>query len=168
MASYSACIYLGCVFIGCDESLCLANSTILVHDQKDVGVAGGTAGTVRAGLCAVLVAIYVTVFSNRVTTTVSEQVPAALVAAGVPATSVVDFLTAFTTGATDLLMKVPGVSASIIAAGATSYKQANADAYRTVYLITIAFSGIAVSLTSSISFPAKANSGVAHLDILGC
>ncbi|KAF2812479.1 uncharacterized protein BDZ99DRAFT_343145, partial [Mytilinidion resinicola] len=113
---------------------------------KDVGVAGGTGGTVgtvRAGLCAVLIAIYVTVFTNRLTTTVSKEVPPALIAAGLPATSIADFLTAFTTGATDLLMIVPGDTASVIAAGSASYKQANADAYRTVYLTTIAFSSTA-------------------------
>jgi hypothetical protein len=113
----------------------------------DVGVAGGTAGTVRAGLCAVLTAIYVTVMTNRLTAETSSQVPAAITSAGLPATSIVDFMTALTSGSADALQAVPGISAEIIAAGSAAYKQANADAYRTVYLTTIAFTGVAVILS---------------------
>ncbi|KAF2840253.1 fungal trichothecene efflux pump, partial [Patellaria atrata CBS 101060] len=141
-----ALIFLGCFFIGWNESICLANSTILVRDQRDIGVAGGTAGSVRAAICAVMVAVFVTVMTNRLGETIPEQVPPALIAAGLPETSVPDFLAAFNVGA-DALAAVEGVTEQIIGVGAEAYKWASADAYRTVYLVNIAFSGIAILLT---------------------
>jgi len=118
-----------------------------VHDQRQIGVAGGVAGSMRSGICAVLVAVYVSILTNRLTTTISTQVPAALVGAGLPATSVPGFLAAITSGKAEAFQSVPGISQGIVAVGLRAYKVANADAYRTVYLSTLAFSGIAVILT---------------------
>jgi hypothetical protein len=42
---------------------------------------------------------------------------------------------------------VDGVTDSILAVGIRAYKVANAEAYRTVYLSTIAFTGLAIALT---------------------
>jgi hypothetical protein len=142
-----ALIYVGCFFIGWNETVCLANSTILVKDQKMIGAAGGVAGSMRAFICAILIAIYVTILTNRLTTTISTQVPAAVIAAGLPADSVVSFLGAFSIGTPEAFAAVPGITPSILAIGTRAYKVANADAFRTVYLSTIAFSGIAVILT---------------------
>ncbi|KAF2465115.1 MFS general substrate transporter [Lindgomyces ingoldianus] len=141
-----ALIFLGCFFIGWNESICLANATILVKDQREIGVAGGTAGSVRAAICAVLVAIYVSIMTNRLGETIPAQVPPALVKAGLPAESVPAFLQALQLGA-DALSAVPGATEAIIAIGSRAYQNASADAYRTVYLSTIAFSGLAVILT---------------------
>ncbi|EON67606.1 hypothetical protein W97_06974 [Coniosporium apollinis CBS 100218] len=142
-----ALIYIGCFFIGWNETICLANATILVHDQREIGVAGGVAGSVRSGICAILTTVYVSILTNRLTETVSTQVPPAIVSAGLPATSVVDFLSAFTVGTAEAFAAVPGVTAEIIAIGTRAYQEANADAYSTVYLSTIAFTGIALILT---------------------
>jgi hypothetical protein len=142
-----ALIFIGCFFIGWNESICLTNSTILVRDQRDIGVAGGTAGSVRAALSAVFTAIYSAILSNRLSETVSSEVPPAVIDAGLPSSSVTQFIKALTAGTASALDAVPGVTAQIIAAGETAYKQANADAYRTVYLSTIAFSGLAVILS---------------------
>lgn len=57
------------------------------------------------------------------------------------------FLSAFTAGTAEAFAAVPGVTADIIAVGTRAYQEANADAYRTVYLSTIAFTGIALILT---------------------
>lgn len=146
-ATQIALIYIGCVFIGWNESICLSNAAILVHDQREIGVAGGLAGSVRAIISSILQAIYISVFTNRLTTTISQEVPPALVNAGLPSTSVAPFLQAIQAGTPDAFSSVQGATASIIATGLRAYKQANADAYRTVYLTTIAFSGIAVILT---------------------
>lgn len=56
-------------------------------------------------------------------------------------------MTALTSGSAEALQAVPGITANIIAAGSTAYKQANADSYRTVYLSTIAFTGVACLLS---------------------
>ena len=84
--------------------------------------------------------------TNRLGETIPQQVPPALIKAGLPATSVPAFMQAFALGA-DAFTKVPGVTAQILAVGVRSYKEASADAYRTVYLSTIAFSGLAIILT---------------------
>ena len=146
-ATQIALIYIGCVFIGWNESICLSNCAILVHDQREIGIAGGLAGSVRSIISSILQAVYVSIFTNRLTHTVASEVPPALMNAGLPSTSVVGFLQAIQVGTASAFDSVPGVTSSIIAAGLKAYKQANADAYRTVYLSTIAFSGLAVLLT---------------------
>jgi MFS family permease len=142
-----ALIYIGCVFIGWNESICLSNCAILVHDQREVGVAGGLAGSVRSIISSISQAVYVAILTNRLTSTIPAEVSPALVSAGLPADSVPGFLAAITAGTSNAFAAVPGVTASIIATGMRAYREANADAYRTVYLATIAFSGVAVILT---------------------
>ena len=142
-----ALIFLGCFWIGWNESLCLANSTICVHDQREIGIAGGLAGSIRAAICAVVVAIYTTTLSNRLSETIPAEVPPALVDAGLPSSSVADFMSAISAGTSDAFASIPGITDEIIAVGVRAYKVANADAYRTVYLSTIAFSGVAIILT---------------------
>ncbi|TPX09104.1 uncharacterized protein E0L32_001633 [Thyridium curvatum] len=142
-----AMITVGVFFVGWNETICIANSTICVRDQKEIGIAGGLAGSIRSGICSVMVAIYTTTLTNRLTTTVAEEVPAALVSAGLPASSVPDFLAALTGGVAGAMSKVPGITDGIVAAGVAAYKVANADAYRTVYLSTLAFSGLAICLS---------------------
>lgn len=142
-----ALLFIGCFFIGWNESLCLANATICVHNQREIGVAGGMAGSIRAAICAVLEAIYTTVLSNRLTQTVSSEVPPALIDAGLPSSSVAAFLSAVAAGTADAFASVPGITANIVAVGVHAYKVANSDAYRTVYLSTIAFSSLAMVLT---------------------
>lgn len=142
-----ALVIIGVFFTGWNETICIANSTICVRDQKEIGIAGGIAGSIRSAICGIVVAVYTTVLTNRLTQTVSGEVPPALVDAGLPASSVADFITALSAGATAALAAIPGITDKIIAVGVAAYQQANADAYRTVYLTTLAFSGVAICLT---------------------
>ncbi|KAF2638102.1 siderophore iron transporter [Massarina eburnea CBS 473.64] len=141
-----ALIFMGCFFIGWNESICLTNSTILVKDQNEIGIAGGTAGSVRAAICAVLVAIYVSIQTNRLEETIPRQVPPVLLNAGLPQSGVPLFLQALQLGK-EALAAVPGVTDQILQTGYRAYQEASADAYRTVYLATIAFSGLSILLT---------------------
>jgi hypothetical protein len=142
-----ALIFIGCFFIGWNETICLANATILVKDQRHIGAAGGITGSVRGAISSILIAVYTTVLSNRLTSTISTQVPAAVLKAGLPTTSVAEFIKAFSVGTPDAFQAVPGITANILAVGTRAYKVANADAFKTVYLTTIAFSALAVVLT---------------------
>ncbi|KAK0392755.1 hypothetical protein NLU13_2250 [Sarocladium strictum] len=150
-ATTTALLFLGTFWIGWNESVCLANVIICVKDQREVGVAGGLASSLRAAICAVLVAIYTTILTNRLTETITATVPVALVEAGLPVDSIAGFIGVVSTMGTragaEAYAGVAGVKESIINAGVRAYQVANADAYRTVYLSTIAFSGIAVILT---------------------
>jgi len=140
-------VFMGCFFVGWVENVCLSLTTIALDDQNEIGTGAGVAGSVRAAISTISQTVYVVVLSNRLTTTISTQVPAALVKAGLPATSVVAFLSAITVGTPAAFEAVPGISESITAAGLRAYKVANADAYRTVFLTTIAFSGLALVLS---------------------
>lgn len=143
-----ALIFLGCFWIGWNESTCLSNATICVHDQREIGVAGGMAGSIRAAICAILVAVYTTTLTNGLTVTVPSRVSSAVVAAGLPS-SVEGFITAISAGSADAFQSVPSISDEIITARIRAYKFANSDAYRTVDLTTIAFSGFAVIFSFS-------------------
>jgi hypothetical protein len=142
-----ALVFMGLFFTGWNETVCIANSTICVKDQQEIGIAGGLAGSIRSGICGVIVAIYTTILTNRLGQTIPQQVPPALVDAGLPAASVPAFLAALTSGAAGAMRAVPGVTDGIVAVGTAAYKQANSDAYKTVYLSTLAFSGVAILLT---------------------
>jgi hypothetical protein len=91
--------------------------------------------------------VYTVVLSNRLATTIPGQVPKALTAAGLPSSSVAGFLTAYTTGTQAAFDAVQGLTPAILTKGTTAYKNASADAYRTVFLTTLAFSGIGIILT---------------------
>lgn len=82
--------------------------------------------------------------SNRLAQTIPAIVPPALVDAGLPSSSVTAFLGAITTGSFDA---VPGISPSIIAAGVRAYQEASVQAYKTVFLTTLAFSGIGIVMS---------------------
>jgi hypothetical protein len=139
---------MGCFFIGWNETICLANATIILHDQQEIGVAGGVAGSIRGAISAICLSVYISVLTNRLTETVAATVPSALVGAGLPSSSVMDFLQALTVGTPAAFQAVPGISPEIIVVGTRAYQVASAEAYRTVYLSTIAFSVLGLILTS--------------------
>ncbi|PGH27528.1 hypothetical protein AJ80_00769 [Polytolypa hystricis UAMH7299] len=141
-----ALIVVGCFFIGWVESLAITNVTITVRDQQEIGVAGGIAGSVRSVICTILTAVYTTILSNRLGQTVPDQVPPALIDAGLPESSVASFLSALPLGPA-ALENVQGINEKVLAAGMRAYKVACSDAYRTVYLSTLAFTGLAIILS---------------------
>ena len=72
--SQIALIYIGCVFIGWNESICLSNVAILVHDQREIGVAGGLAGSVRSIISSIAQAVYVAILTNRLIFVTTNEV----------------------------------------------------------------------------------------------
>ena len=135
---------LGCFFIGWNETLCLANAGIDVEDQREIGTAIGAAGSIRSAISTLASTVYVVVLTNRLTTEIPALVPPAVIAAGLPATSVVPFLTGFTTGN---FSAVPDLTPSILAIGVRAYKEANAKAYSTVFLTSLIWSVLAIILS---------------------
>lgn len=73
--------------------------------------------------------------------------PPALIAAGLPAGSVADFLAAIPVGTPAAFKAVQGLTPTIQAAGLHAYRVANSEAYKTVFLTTLAFSGIGIVLS---------------------
>lgn len=102
------------------------------------------AGSIRSAISSVGSAVYITVLTNRLAQTIPTVVPPAVVAAGLPSSSVAAFIEGFTTGS---FTDVPGLTQSILAAGTRAYRIANSQAFRTVFYSTIAFTGLAVILS---------------------
>ncbi|KAI9809979.1 MAG: hypothetical protein M1827_006746 [Pycnora praestabilis] len=144
----AAFLFIGCTAIGWNESITLSLAGIVIKDQADIGTAIGVAGSIRSAISTVAATIYTVVLSNRLAIDIPAQVPPAVIKAGLPASSVPTYLAAFasTTPAT-AFAAVKGITPAIMAVGAEAYKSASADAYRTVFFTTIAWSGVAVILT---------------------
>lgn len=135
---------VGCFFIGWNESITLSNAGIELLDQREIGTAIGAAGSIRSAISSVANAVYLTVLSNRLAETIPAVVPPALIAAGLPASSVPAFLTGLSTGS---FTGVSGLTDAILATGNQAYKTASSQAYSTVFYSTIAFTGTAVIIS---------------------
>ena len=138
-----ACVFvaLGTFFFGWTESLAITMTTMSVKNQQELGTAGGAGGSIRFVIISVCGAVYGSTLSNRLSFNIAADVPPAAINAGLPKSSVSDFITALTTGSFD---GVRGVTPEIIAAGIAAFKLANTHAFRTVFLSTIAFTALAV------------------------
>lgn len=134
---------VGGLALGWVDAICLTSLSVALKDQHMIGAAIGVASSIRTTISTAAATIFTTILTNRLASTIPALVPPALLAAGLPATSVTDFLT-FLTTAPAQLSEVPGVNATIIEAGTAAYRTANANAYSTVYLSTIAFSALGV------------------------
>lgn len=139
-------VSLGVFFIGWTESLAITMVTLTVKNQNELGSASGVAGSIRFLISSVSATIYTVILSNRLATTIPATVGPAVIKAGLPANSTADFIAAFALGPT-AFEKIPGVTPTILAVGTRAYQIANASAYRTVFLSTIAFTGVAVIAT---------------------
>lgn len=148
-----ALVFMGLFATGWNETLAISTITVALADQKEIGSAGGVAGGIRMGISAILSAVYTTILTSRLSTTIPAQMPPALINAGLPTSSVAEFITAFTTGDTTALAGIQGVTNAIIAAGSAAYKEASSNAYRTVFLSTIAINGIGIILTFFVPDP---------------
>ncbi|KAF2817406.1 MFS general substrate transporter [Mytilinidion resinicola] len=118
-------VFLAAAFIGYNEILNSTVATIVIDDQREIGTATDIAGSARSFISTMCSNVYTVVLTNRLAETIPARVPAALLAAGLPSTSIIAFLTAIT-------------------AGTPAAWDASSSAYSTVFLTTIAFSGIGV------------------------
>ncbi|SMR47418.1 unnamed protein product [Zymoseptoria tritici ST99CH_3D1] len=89
--------------------------------------------------------IYFNIFKNKLTAALPTYVAGKAVAAGLPATSAVQFVTAFLT-APATAAKVEGVTAQVIAAAGRGAQEANAHAFYYVWVTSIAFGLVSVLL----------------------
>lgn len=137
-------MFFGALLIGYNEILNSVVATICVVDQREIGTAIGFGGSSRSFVSTVCATIYSVILSNRLKTTIPAIVPPALLKAGLPASSITDYFASLTTGN---FTDVPGISPTILAAGGRAYQEANVAAYKTVFLSTLAVSGLGMILT---------------------
>ncbi|ERT01155.1 hypothetical protein HMPREF1624_02396 [Sporothrix schenckii ATCC 58251] len=133
-------VSLGVFFLGWVESLSISLITLTATDQANLGTSGGLAGSIRFFLSCIASTIYTVVLRARSAVTIPAAVAPAVEQAGLPASSVPAFLDGFTTGS---FTNVSGLTPDIMAVGTKAYYVGNFDAYRTVFLVTLAFTGMA-------------------------
>lgn len=131
----------GSFFISWMEALAITAITLTTPDQRELGSAGGIGGSIRFLITSIATTVYNVVLSNRRDDEISNKLPPALIRAGLPETSVPSFIQVLTLGPS-ALAEVPGINTEIIAAGTRAYKVANANSFRTVFLVTIAFTAV--------------------------
>lgn len=125
-------VFIGGAVLGVVGSVVAAAAT-----SVNLGGASGMAGSIRFLISSVAASIYNAILSNRLAETIPATVPAAVVAEGLPESSVADFIAGFATGSFD---GVSGLTDAVLAAGTRAYKEANADAFRTIFYANIGFS----------------------------
>jgi MFS family permease len=145
-ARASALVAFGIFFVGWTEGLAITIVTLAAENQSELVTASGVAGSIRFLISSIAATVYSVVLSNRVARTISAQVPPAPIEAVLPSTSIAGFISALSAGAA-AVKAVPGVTEQIIVVGTREYQVANANAYRTVFLTNIAFSGVAIVCT---------------------
>jgi len=139
--------FLAAAFIGWNEILNSTVATICIDDQREIGTATGAAGSARSFISTICSTVYTVILSNRLAQTIPARVPPALVAAGLPSTSLASFLSALTTGTPAAWSAVDGLTTNIQAVGIRAYHDANSDAFKTVFFCTLTFSGVGIILT---------------------
>lgn len=137
---------LGTIAIGYNEAIALPVCTLCIPDQENIGQAAGLAGSARSAISSVATAIYSTVLADRQTQTLGSQIPAALVRSGVDESNVAAYMEAITAGG-DLqtLKAIPGVTNEVIATVSRAYQWAYADAFQTVFYVSIAFGVLGIA-----------------------
>lgn len=93
----------------------------------------------RAVAGAMFSAIYTAAFNTRLKKFLPEYIAKSALAAGLPASSIADFIQALSEADTVALGKVPGVTPTIIALGTRALQQAYADSLRVVFIIAVPF-----------------------------
>ncbi|KAJ5407995.1 hypothetical protein N7509_001878 [Penicillium cosmopolitanum] len=104
-------------------------------------IATATAATTcsRAIAATVFTAIFSAAFNARAQKFIPDYVSQAVLDAGLPSTSVGDFVKAIAAGDESALSSVAGVDIGILSAGTNAAKQAFADSLRVVYIIAAPF-----------------------------
>jgi hypothetical protein len=128
---------IGCFFLGIVEAVAITLSGIAIDDQNDIGTAVGIAASIRSLGGALASTVYSTILANRLKKTIPALVPPAVIQAGLPASEIPALLQVFQ----GLLPagNVPGLTPQILSVGLDAYQTANAQAYRTCFLTSIAF-----------------------------
>jgi hypothetical protein len=131
------------------SSFTLGNAILTITDQREIGAAGGAAASIRTAVAGTCQAVYDVILTNRKTSTIPTNVVPAVLAAGLPASSTKAILAARHLGnpASGAAVKelTPEIRAVAIAANQTGLGQA----FKTVWLSSLAFTGLGVLLSLS-------------------
>ncbi|KAK7894811.1 hypothetical protein LTR67_005550 [Exophiala xenobiotica] len=108
-------------------------------EDRHIGVATGLIGSVRSTGGAIAIAIYGTIIRDKATSDIVPRVAAAAVEAGLAPSEVPSFVLALTSGSASALASIKDITPAIIAAGADAIKTVYAEAFKLVFLASLAF-----------------------------
>lgn len=111
--------------------------------HKLIATATACTTSSRAIAGSIFSAVDAATFNTHLRTYLPRYVGEAVLAAGLPAASLPEFIEALSTGNTTTLAKIPGVTAKVIAQGGRALQQAYADSLRIVFIIGIPFGVVA-------------------------
>lgn len=131
---------VGPFFVGFIELASLSLAPLFCK-ASDIGLASGLLSSIRSAGSSVSVAIYVAILNNRLTTTLTENINSIAPDAGIPDSKIPSLVAAVQAGT---LAKVPGLTAAMQAAVNRIVPTAYSQAFKTVYLASLAFGGIAI------------------------
>ncbi|KAI0839239.1 trichothecene efflux pump [Hypoxylon sp. FL0890] len=131
---------VGPFFVGVIEVCALALAPLFCR-PVDIGLASGLLASIRSAGGSIAVAVYSSILSNRLATTVPANVGPAAIAAGLPAEEVPSLVAAVLGSQ---LASFPGLTPEIQAAVASVLPTAYSQAFKTVYLASLGFGGIAI------------------------
>lgn len=129
---------LGPFFVGFIELASLALAPLFCKAQ-DIGLASGLLASIRSAGGSIAVAVYTTILSNRLSTTIPNNVIPAAEAAGLPEGSAPSLVAAVSGG-----KPLTAFSEEVQAAVASVLPGAYAQAFKTVYLASLGFGAIAI------------------------
>lgn len=132
------------------------------------GLANGLASTFRLMGGAVATAIYSAILANQFASKLPTTMAPVISQYNIPASVAPDLIAAAALNTPDAYAEVPGgVSDSVIAAAGMAVKYAYVDAFRLVYLVALAFGGLAIiaaSFTKTIPKESKTNQRAIHME----
>jgi len=108
---------------------------------SEIGVASGLLASIRSAGGSVAVAVYTTILTNRLVTTIPANIGPGVIAAGLPESRVKALSLAVKAGT---MAKFPGITPAITAAVTKVLPVAYSQAFKTVYLASLGFGAIAI------------------------
>jgi hypothetical protein len=116
----------------------------LCCEPGDLGLASGLLASARQVSGTIAATIYVVILENRVAAETATDVTAAALGDGLPKSSLPLLFEAIANGTASAMEAVPGISTKIEGAVAAAVTQAYTSSFKTVYLVSITFGGLAV------------------------
>ncbi|OQV05609.1 hypothetical protein CLAIMM_10322 [Cladophialophora immunda] len=143
-SSTNLVIFAALTGIGFGAPLILVVAGVQLSTPHDL-IVTATAVTISArGVGAsIFIAIYSAAATSRLQKDLPSYVSKAAVAAGLPLSSVRDFVEALVAGDNGAVAEIPGVTSAIVASGVAAMKHAFADSLRVVFIIAAPFGAVA-------------------------
>lgn len=140
-------VFTGNFFAGWAEIITSIATGLVLKNQQEIGSAYGMSTFLRATITSIISVVFGNIVQTGLITKVSNLVSEAVLQAGLPSSSVALFLEALSSGGTTAFKQIPGITPSIIQAGIQAFKEAYAQTFRTVFLVSIAFFGMGIIVT---------------------